>query len=164
MATTDLTSTTSVRAVLGISELELRDDILLDPIYTVRLTEAMYEKHLGLYDKFLLVAGIAELARTPIQQRFFDLVQTYAAYHVASQCLGSVAMFAPKIIKDSKSELQRTDDPYTALRESVIASLLWIAAQLMKVYGVIEPTSLVVVQARTMALAAPLGINPVTGA
>jgi hypothetical protein len=163
MAFTDLTSTASVRAVLGVSERELRDDILLDPIFAVELTEALYDIHLNLFGDFKLAA--ATDPRTSLQQRFVDLAQTFAAYHIAKQCLGSVAMFAPKVIKDSRSELQRSDDPYKNLRIDVPASLALLRTRLRMVYAQINPDATIPTSLdRIRLVATPLGINPVTGA
>lgn len=164
MAATDLTSTASVRSALGVSERELRDDVLLDPIYSVRLTEALHTLSETLYDDFVTAATILEDLRTRDQQRFVDLTQTFGAYHVATQCLGSVAMFAPMTIKDSRSELTRNDDPYKSLRTDLPLALALITKQLLRVYAVINPSAVVVsAAARVRVTAAPLAINPVTG-
>jgi hypothetical protein len=162
MAFTDLTSTASVRAVLGISERELRDDVLLDPIYSINLTEDLAEIHPDLFDSFVSAAGAA--SPTTLQKRFVDIAQTYAAYNIAKQCLGAVAMFAPKVIKDSRSELQRSEDPYKFLRADVPAALLVLRTRLRVIYSQINPDAVLPsATERIMAVASPLATNPVTG-
>lgn len=162
MAFTDLTSTASVRAVLGISEMELRDEVLLNPVYSVLLTEELGDIHSGLFADFVIAA--AADPRTALQQRFVDLAQTFAAYHIANQCLGAVAMFAPKVIKDSRSELQRNEDPYKLLRVDVPAWLVRLRARLATVYAEVNPDATVATATpRVNLLASPLSINPVTG-
>ena len=159
----DFTSTASVRAVLGVSEKEIRDDVLLDPIYSVRLTEGLRDLNSQISADYLVAVAVVEAARTATQQRFVDLVQSYSAYYIANVCLGAVSMFAPTVIKDSRSELQRNDDPYKTLRTDVPASLAWIRSRLLAVYALINPSAAVVPVARIMALASPLGASPVTG-
>lgn len=163
MAFTDLTSTASIRAALGVSERELRDEVLLDPIYSVRLTEALYAMHADLFDDFVATAAIAEEARTRTEQRFVDLVQTFSAYHVSAQCLGSVAMFAPQTIKDDRTEIQRNVDPYKNLRTDLPAALALLASSLRNVYSLINLGAVVTTPARINVLATTLGTNPVTG-
>lgn len=161
---TSIATTSSIRAVLGVSERELRDDVLLNPIYRVRLNEALLALHPSLFDDYVTAEAVPEVSRTSAQQRLVDLTQTYSAYQIASQCLGSVAMFAPIVIKDSRSELNRQDDPFAALRLDVVAVLAILKTQLLTAYNAINPGSPVPsATARIRALIAPLGVNPVTG-
>lgn len=164
MATTDLTTTSSVRAALGVSERELRDEVLSNPIYATLLNEAIFGLSDTLFDDFVTTAAIAEASRTRTQQRFVDLTQTFSAYHIGVQCLGTVAMFAPKTIKDSRSELSRNDDPYKNLRTDLPAALALLRQSLLNVYSLINPSAVVTAKvARVLVTAAPLGVNPVTG-
>ncbi len=163
MAVTDLTTTASIRAALGVSEKEIRDAVLLNPIYSVPLIEAIYALHEDLFTNFVTVAGLE--TRTQIQQRFFDLVQLYSAYFIAKLCLASVSMFAPQKIKDAAgSELMRMDDPYAQLRKDLPAMLSIFKVQLLTVYNQINPISpLPSAVERIRVVAAPLGVDPVTG-
>lgn len=164
MAFTDLTSTASVRSALGVSERELRDTVLQDPIYSVMLTEALYAIHVDLFDDFIVVAAIDPAVRTSIEKRFFDLVQTYSAYHVAIQCLGAVPMFAPKVIKDDRTEVQRSEDPYRHLRTDLPAALALLLTSLRSVYQLVNPDATYLnLVTRIMAVASPLATDPVTG-
>lgn len=162
MAFTDLTSTASIRAALGVSERELRDEVLIDPIYSVQLSEALFAIHADLFDDFVTTVAIAEDTRTRTEQRFVDLVQTFSAYHVANQCLGSVAMFAPTMIKDDRTELQRTD-PYKNLRADLPGALAVLSRSLRSVYALVNTEAVVTTPNRINVLASPLGVNPVTG-
>ena len=86
------------------------------------------------------------------------------AYTIAKQCLGAVAMFAPKVIKDSRSELQRSEDPYKFLRADVPAALLVLRTRLRVIYSQINPDAVLPsATERIMAVASPLATNPVTG-
>lgn len=162
MAFTDITSTASVRSVLGISERELRDEVLLNPIYSTQLHEKLYDLHVDLFGDFTDVAAIDP--RSEVQDRFYNLVQAYSAYAVASFCLGSLPMFSPQTIKDSKSELSRFDDANKNLRRDVLETLSLLRIRLLTVYNAINPDSpLPSATARLSVLIAPLGVNPVTG-
>jgi hypothetical protein len=162
MVLTDVTTTAEVRAVLGVSEKEIRDTVLLQPIYAVRLSEALY----ALDDGLLTAYTAASLAspQSALQLRFTNLVETYSAYRVAEFCLGAVAMFAPKEIKDSRSEVIRVNDPYAKLRGDIDEALVSLQALMLSVYALIDPSvPVVVATVRTMVAAAPLGTDPVTG-
>ncbi len=162
MVLTDVTTTNEVRAVLGVSAKEIRDAVLLQPIYAVRLSEDLYA-----LDDGLLIAYTAAAVASPqsaLQLRFTTLVETYCAYRVAEYCLGAVAMFAPKEIKDSRTEVIRVNDPYAKLRGDIEATLLSLQALVMDVYASVDPTVVVAtVTARTMVVAAGLGTDPITG-
>lgn len=164
MAFTDITSTDSVRAALGVSEKEIKDEVLLNPIYMTRLTESIYDMHPAMLADFVVAVAVAEAVRTEDQDRFVNLVQAYASYHLAQQCLGSVAMFAPQTIKSDRSEKTRSADPYTQLRKDINETLPLIRVRLRSVYPKINPqaTAPSAVE-RLRVLAAPLGANPITG-
>lgn len=161
MATTDLTTSSAVRAVLGVSEQELPDDVLLEPIYTTLLTEDLREIHPQLVNDFAAVAVIE--VKTDDQERFFDLVQMYSAYHIAKRCLGAVGMFAPGIIKDARSELQRTGDPYAQLRADVQATLPTLKVRMRRAYSRINPAYAAPTPAERLRVLVTVPTNPVTG-
>lgn len=163
MAVTDLTTTASVRAVLGVSEKEIRDDVLLAPIYQVRLSEDLRAIDDTLFDEFVTAASAGD-ARSPLQVRFYDLVQTYAAYKLASYCVAAAPMFAPQTIQDSRTQVSRVADPYKQLKKDIAETLVVLRVKLRTVYAQVNPnyappTSI----ERLFATAAPLGVNPVTG-
>lgn len=162
MAFTDITSTASIRSVLGVSERELRDEVLLEPIYTTRLTERLYELHPDLFGDFTDVAALDP--RTDAQDRFFNLVQAFAAYHVASQLVGSLEMSSPQTIKDSRSEMTRFDSPFVSLKKDILETLALLRMRLLTVYHDINPDSpLPSATQRLSVLISPLAVNPVTG-
>lgn len=162
-ALTDLTTTASVRAVLGVSEKEIKDVVLLNPVYSTQLTEEIYRLDDGLMAAY--AAARDATTRTEIEQRLYDLFQLYGAYFVAKICAaGAIDMFAPVTIKDARSELTRAQDPYSQLRFDLAASLPLIRNQLLAIYATINPDYTAPVRAtRNLLVAAPLGLNPVTG-
>jgi hypothetical protein len=163
MAFTDITSTAEVRAVLGVSEKELRDDVLLLPLYSTRLTEALRDLHTQLLADYASAAALD--SRTDDQQRFVDLVQAYASHHIATQCLGALPMFAKQQVTDGKNALQRVADPYAQLRKDVPSVLYILKVRLRGAYAGINPDATPPLPAEQLAaLAATRGTDPVTGA
>lgn len=164
MAFIDLTSTAEVRAVLGVSEKELRDDVLLLPLYSTRLVGDIEALHAQMLADFVTTAALA--TRTDDQQRFVDLLQAYAAYNVARQCLGAVAMFAPQLISAAaKSTAQRVADPYARLREDVPATMHILKTRLRSAYARLNPDATPPTAAeRLYATAVTPAVNPITGA
>lgn len=160
--TTNLCSTSSVRAVLGVSEAELRDDVLLQPIYVTRLKEHLFGLNESMIDDF----GVAAVAspQTREQTRFVDLLQTYAAYRMAHHLLGAVAMFAPKTIQDSKTQVERVDDPFSRLKQDILDSLPYLKVQLLTAYSKINTSvSAPTAPSRIRVLVSTPSNNPVTG-
>lgn len=161
MASTDLTTSSAVRAVLGVSPQELPDDVLQEPVYMTMLTEDLRAIHPQLLTDFVSIAAVAE--KTEVQERFYDLVQMFASYHIAKRCLGAVAMFAPKVLKDARAEMQRSDDPYRALREDVLATLAILKVRMRSAYALVNPTATVPTAAERLRVLVATPVNPVTG-
>lgn len=164
MASTDLTTSSAVRAVLGVSAKELPDDVLLEPVYTTLLTSDLRVIHPQIINDFAEIAEVAEDARTEAEEDFFNLMQMYAAYHIAKRCLGAVAMFAPTTIQDARSEMTRAGDPYRALREDVLATLPILKVRLRSVYALVNPDAPVPTAVERIRVLVATPVNPVTGA
>ena len=162
MSITTYTTTNSVRAVLGVSEPEIPDTVLVDPIYEVVLKEHL--RGLSTTIRAAFITLVADLTPTDDEARFVELMQTYAAYQVASQLLGSLPLFAPKLIEDASSKADRITDPFAALRESLAASLAWLRGVLLAAYETLEPDEPAPSSvARVLVVNVPLSVNPITG-
>ncbi len=163
MALTDYTSYASIRAGLGVSEPELPDLVLSNSIYDVMLREDLREINANLSADF--ITAKADVTPSPEQTRFVELVETYSAYQVDSQLLVSVAMFAPKTIKDSSSELVRVLDPYADTRKAIVATLTYLRAKMLDAYQALDPTEAApAAVTRVLVAGVGLGLDPVTGA
>jgi hypothetical protein len=160
---TAYTSPDSIRAILGVSEQELEDVTILDPVYSTVLDEALYDLGLDLPDHFAIVQETAPKTRT--QARFVNVVATWSAYQVAQQLVLSVKMFAPKTIKSEKDQFDRILDPYSNLRGDIEAMLDNLKVKIGALYGELFPSEPAVPEtpARTLVIASPLGTDPVTG-
>jgi hypothetical protein len=161
MAITDYTTSTSIRAVLGVSDDEIENATIEDDIYSVQLDEALYELGPTLAADY---ATIKAGTQTPQTSRFLKLINTWCAYHVANDLLTSVKMFAPQTIKADKDEAIRVADPYKDLRETVSQLLSKFALKILTVYADLFPAQLPPVQKVTINLiSVSLPTDPVTG-
>lgn len=162
MPTINLVTTDSVRAVLGVSAKELPDTVLANSIYSVRLKEAILDLHPQMLADFNTVSGLD--SPTSDQQRFLDLMETYAAYNVAQQCLISLPMFSPMTIQDEKAALIRNANAYAQLKADVGDVLTIIRVKLQTVYVAINPSALAPTPIdRVFMVGVSLGSDPVTG-
>lgn len=158
----NLVTTSSVRAVLGVSAKELPDLVLSSLIYSTKLKEDLLEMHPQLLSDFATIGALA--SPTSNQQRFLDLTETYAAYNVAQQCLISLPMFSPLTIKDEKAELTRNANSYLQLKKDVGAVLSMMRLKLKTIYSTINPAAPVpTATERTLAATVGLSSDPVTG-
>jgi hypothetical protein len=160
---TDLVTTDSVRAALGVSAQELPDAVLTNSIYSTRLREDLRDLNTQIISDFAMISALT--VRTADQDRFLDLMQAYAAYNVAQQCLGALPMFAPLTIKDEKAELTRNVNPYEQLGRDIGAVLSAMRSRLQKAYALIntaaQPPAAIV---EVFGVAVGLSTDPVTGA
>lgn len=116
----DYTTYQDVRAALGVNDVELTDETLGLALYSSNLAVELDDIGPTLADRYDEVRLLAEETRTKVQQRLFDVTRVFAAYAVAKQCAGSLPMFGPKSISDSKTEVSRfTNDPYKATIKAI---------------------------------------------
>jgi hypothetical protein len=158
---TNLVTTDSVRAVLGVSAKELPDTVLGSQVYSTRLREDLIDMHPQIISDFAAIGALA--SPTSDQQRFLDLMETYAAYNVAKQCLDALPMFSPLTIKDEKAELTRNVDSYKNLKADVSAVLSLMKGKLQKAYAAVNPDAPAPTPVdRIWGVSVGLGSDPVT--
>lgn len=116
----DYTTYEDIRAALGVNDAELTDETLGLALYSSNLAVELDDIGPTLADVYDEVRILPEDGRTKAQQRLIDVTRVFATYAVARQCAGSLPMFGPKSISDSKTEVSRfTNDPYKATIKSV---------------------------------------------
>lgn len=164
---TDYTSNAIVRGLLGVAEEEVTDDV-----FTTMSASFLQEVTFALEDLNSAIPTLFETAKTAVdastasvaQQRFYDIVQLYAAYITADHCAdGAVEMFAPKKITDGKAELERREDPYSSLRAALKASLARWRSRLSAALTVLDSSQSITTTARTLVSSTGLAVDPVTG-
>lgn len=161
MVLTEITPYSEVRSVLGISAKELRDEVLASNIYLTQLLEDIRALHPSMLSDFETVSELA--VKSEAQERFVYLLQTYAAYTVASQCLGAMEMFAPQRITDGKAEMQRIVDPYAQLKKDVPAVRNTLRVKLRAAYAAVNPAATPPTATERLWALAATPANPITG-
>lgn len=166
MDLTQYTTTSDVRAVLGVNTQELPDALLLSPIYLTNITLALEDINLGIPALFATISAIAQGSRTPQQARFYDLVTLYAPYVTAKQLLVSLSMFGVEEVTDGRAAFNRQKDAYVPVAEGVGAMLSGIKLRLATSYATLEPGAIVSTSSPsfTTMLTASLSVDPVTNA
>lgn len=163
MPLTDFTSPDEVRAALGVSARELKDAALDSQIYLTELTEQLRELHPELIDSY--TAAKAADPATADQKRFVELTQVYSTYVVAKHALGKIEMFAPRVIKDARAEMERAENPFDQLREDVKSMLGRLRTRLVAAHAVVNPDGAPVVPPAVgvIGINVPLAVDPVLG-
>lgn len=111
MALTPYCSNDEVRAVLGITMSELKDDVLNLPVYAMGLRRELIRVSPSLPAAFSTVNSADP--RSDAQQALYEATRLFAVYATAKQAGASVALSAPKGMTDDKSGFDRfADAPY----------------------------------------------------
>lgn len=151
-----------VRAVLGVAPEELEDQTLAMPLYLRQLQFDLSDIAPELESAYLSSSVLQ--TRTAVQQKLYDVMQTYAAYAIAKVLLSSVSLFAPKRITDGKSELERVVDPYQDVRDGVDTGYQVLKERLVNAFkAATGGDTAVTTRIFTYTVAAGLSSNPVTG-
>lgn len=111
MALTPYCSNDEVRAVLGVTTSELKDNVLNLPVYEMGLRRELIRVSPSLPAAFSTVNSVDP--KSELQQALHDAVRLFAVYATAKQAGASVALAAPKGLTDDKSGFDRfADAPY----------------------------------------------------
>lgn len=118
MATTALSALVSadeVRALLGVSVKELRDETLALPLYWKTLKAEFNALSPTLLDDYDALPGSG---LTKAQERFKDAVETFAGMSAAVLVAVALPQFSPRTISDGKAMMQRQlDSPAQTMLE-----------------------------------------------
>lgn len=161
MALIDYTTPDSIRALLGVSAKELKDTVIDDDVYLIKVLEKLD----SLAADFTTVYAAARDAepRTSQQGRLVLLVQSFAAYTVALELVPAMPAFAPQTISDGKSEMSRVDNPYAALAPALIEARDYIQMRLKLAYTSVTGVGLGAAQLRRHVSVVSPGADPITG-
>lgn len=111
MALTPYCSNDEVRAVLGVTPSELKDDVLNLPVYEMGLRRELIRVSPSLPAAFSTVNAL--VTRTDAETSLYEAAKLFAVYATARQAGASVALAAPKGLTDDKSGFDRfADAPY----------------------------------------------------
>ena len=164
MTILDYTDILTIRALLGVNPIELRDATVMLPPYLLAVEEHLDMLSPALQPLFVNIKAMPTDSRNTLQTRLFFQVQTYSALMAAIEIMPSLPMAAPKSIGDGKAKLDRIADPYTALQESLKVSARVLAQRLLDTLIKLDPTTILAAKIiRNFAGVAPLAVDPVTG-
>lgn len=117
MALTPYCTNDEVRAVLGVTTSELKDEVLNLPIYEMGLRRELNRLSTSLPAAF---SSAITSPTTAASAAFVDAVKLFSVYAVAKQAGAPLAMSAPKSLNDDKSGFSRyADSPYKDVLERI---------------------------------------------
>jgi hypothetical protein len=138
---TDYTSYDEIRAVLGVSNKDIKDETLALALYErlllIDLDSLDSTAGAGIRSLYATVSGTPQGSRTADQQRYFELAQVYSAYSVSNTLLTSLPYFAVKRVTDGRAEAERIADPFADVKESVPLMLSTLRRRLLMAYTVL---------------------------
>ena len=160
---TDFTSPAEIRAILGVSSKELKDETLALSVYARELSFDLYDisPDLEATDLALPPSG-----KTTAQQRFYDATQLFSAYATCQRLLTSLPLFAPKSLTDGRAQFDRQIDPLQDVREGVDASFQLAQKRLRETFEALTSTPVTAAPTvfRTIMGSTGIAVDPVTGA
>lgn len=106
---TQFTTYAEIRSLLGVSDEEVQDSDLAQPIWSSLLEDKLSEISDNIVTLRASIAATPEADRTAAQKKFFAVSGLYAAYVVAQNLLIALPMFGFKQLTDGKAEVQRFD-------------------------------------------------------
>lgn len=169
MALTDYTTYDTVRAVLGVSPKELKDETLALDLWEQQFLLEMSDVDGGGGAAATLYAAIKlidEGSRSAQQTQFFNVYNMLAGYSVARQLLSPQVMFSPIRITDGRAEIERfKDSNFDRVREGVQSTYSSLLKRLTTLLVAMVPGATVPVPTtRRVISSVGLGTDPVTGA
>lgn len=151
------TTVDNIRALLGVSDEELSDDVIELDVYDKALTLDLMDVASDFDTQYTTAKADQAVAAN---KRFVMVADMFASYSVAKQLCESLPNFAPRTISDGKAMQQRqqnAEDPVIkAVREGYLRyrTLLIDALNVLKAATVVTRAPVFMVTAR--------GVDPVT--
>lgn len=158
----EFTSCDEVRAVLGVSHIELADAVLLLPTYVQLLEDDLEAVGAGLVTAFRTASAIAPASRTSAQKRLYDITRLFSSYSVAKQLLTSLPYFAEQRLSDGRAEKERIADPFTVTKEGVLSGLNDLKFRLSAAFAAVSGGTALARTTRIFAGSTGLAVDPVT--
>lgn len=166
-ALTTYTTYASVRACLGVSARELKDEQLALSMYADQFELEMNDVDSGegeVLSQYTTIAALDEGVRTTDQQRFYNILRMLAGYSVARQLCGTLDLFAPKRIEDGRAAVERQTNVSAKTVDGVNSGYDTLLKRLKALLLILVPgANVTATAARNYMLAAGLGTDPVTG-
>lgn len=158
---TNYCTTDEIRSILGTSDVEVEDATILSLGYKVRLQERIYDISPNLATYYATL--VAQVSRTVQEQRLVDLIKAYSAYVVAQALAeaGPLAMF--QSLADSKAKIERTENPFEQIKESIAGSLVYLESRVTSLYTQLVPGAEVTPTTKQIFIVSVgIAVDPVT--
>ena len=156
------TSPQEVRALLGVSSKELKDEQLDLAIYRQLLSLDLADLDTSLESDVELI--LAKLMPTTDEAKVLSLVKLFSSYSIALHIFPTLEQLAPQKITDGKAEVQRQTQDLTILRSGLEAGKQRVQSRLLDAYKLINigaaSTTLVI---PTFVVGSTLTNDPVVG-
>jgi hypothetical protein len=161
---TDFTSPDTIRALLGVHELEIEDAELLQPMHAFTITEGLLDIGAAVPTQYAAIAATPAATRTATETRYYETVRFYSAALVAQAVLPALPMFAPQSLEDEKDKMKRFDGALDALKESLSATLTNLKAKIVALIAILVPGTFTAASiTRSFVSATGIAADPVTG-
>ena len=160
-----LTTPADIRAVFGVSEIELPDAVLNLPMYDVLWDMSLSEIHVelpALIDLLLEKEASAPDTMTRYEKQLLGTVRVFSAYAISKDLLANAKLFTPKRITDGRAEVERFADSFLDMRDGLLSMYLNLLKRirfLLRMLGYDAPEPV----APLMLGVAGLAVNPITG-
>lgn len=166
MSISTYTTADTIRALLGVSDLEIEDVQIDLPNYELVFlleVEDIDKGAAGLLPQYTTFVAISSGSRTAQQQRYIDLFGLLAAYSAARQILGTDSTAMPVLLADGRAQFERVQ-ARDRLVAAISAGYSLVRSRLAAAYLVLVPTANIASpEARVYTGAVGLGSDPVLG-
>jgi hypothetical protein len=165
-------STNDIRALLGVSVKELKDETILLPVYAVQLETQLESLYTGIPDVFEALKAKKQLNETDpdnnppltkLERKIYGLTQVYSCYAAAMLLAPSLPIFGMRKIGDGKAEQERVQTAFDEIKGELLNAMTALGDELLEKleeYGEEIPTTTPVFYQTAVA---ELGTDPVTG-
>lgn len=164
-------SCNDIRALLGVSQFELKDEKILLPVYQTQVDDVVENLHPELADTYdTIVKKIEDNKQDPTQpvptrleKKIVGSTQIYATYKLAMILADTLAMFGLQKTADGKAEGQRVDYAQEQTYKNLSTRTDSVEEELLKN---LEDFGLQVVSQEFVYMigSAGLAVDPITGA
>lgn len=167
MSISTYTTADTIRALLGVSSLEIEDVQINLPNYELTFLleiEDIDKGAAGLLPQYTtFVAIMPPSSRTAQQQRYIDLFGLLAAYSAARQILTTDSTAMPVLLADGRAQFERVQ-ARDRLVAAISASYNLVRSRLAAAYLVLVPSAdIASPESRVYTGAVGLGSDPVLG-
>jgi len=165
MLITEYTTYSSVRTVLGLTERQLKDEVLADEVYSFSLVADLRSVGESVLAGSDIIQDYQELidgteALTPQASTFMGALRAFSAYSVANQTLPALAEISPYFLSDSKASYRKhQQDTAKRINESFLRFRSLLQEAYAGYLGVAAPES---PRISLLGVSSP-SFDPVTG-